>query len=297
MSYSKSLIKALDALYETKGTTQRNGTMYKYDRNYNPTVEIITPEWFNSKSYQILDTNSLSWEQLDKSKLIPDLVNDLNRKDYSYLGKSFEKDFCCWYQAYHYMPREKWGVHLRYDSILAIASDLSRKKKKQPNLLMNDNDFVKCAVLYLCIHCYFHYLLENATCLMELISDTPSLYGNYISNLYINVFNTTDCLEEALANRFILEFASECRLGRKYLQRKLSLQGDGYRNFIDYYGKKFQIGKRRLLSQIKNCTLDPPFDPPLEQILDERFSMINDIKDYNVPMWLHYAALPLYHTE
>jgi hypothetical protein len=295
MLYSDSLIKALDALYESRGTTRRNGR-HTYDRHYNPTVEIITHEWFHSDSCQILDTISMSWEQLDKSKLIHDLVNDLNCKDYRHIGKSFEKDFCCWYQSYHYLPRKKWGVHLRYDSILAIASDLSRKKKKASNL-QTQSDIVKHAILYLCIHCFFHYLLENAVGLMELISDTPSLYANYISNVYVNVFNTADCLEEALANRYMLDYANECRIDRKYLQRKLSLQSDGYRNFMDYYGKNFQYGKRRLLSQIKNCTLNPPFDSPIEQILDQRFSNTNDMIDYGVPIWLHYAPLPLHHLD
>ena len=292
MSYIEGIINAVDILYETKGSTNGNETGFSFDRQYNPMAEIITPEWFHSGCHRILQTISPTWEQLDGSRLVRKMVNDLNKKDFGLIQRNFEQSFCCWYQAYHYLPREKWGIHLRYDSILAIASDL--RDKNRLSLHLTDYDLVKSALIYLYIHCLFHYLLENASSLMELISDNPSLYGTYISNIYVNVFNSKACIEEALANRFMLQFASEYRIDEKYLKSKLLLQGEGYRDFIHFSGKNFQRGKRRLLSQIKNSKLEPPLDQPLERLLDQNLSRNIDRKELRVPIWLHYSANPMY---
>ena len=292
MSHIESMIKAVDMLYETKGSTIEKEIGSPYDRQYNPMVEIITPEWFHSDCHRILGSISPTWERLDKSRLVYKMADDLNKKDFSLIQRNFEQSFCCWYQAYHYLPREKWGVHLRYDSILAVALDLHNKNKFSSHL--TDFELVKSALLYLYIHCLFHYLLENATSLMELISDNPSLYGTYLSNIYVSAFNTKACIEEALANRFMLQFASEYRIDEGYLKSKLLLQGEGYRNFKSFTGKNFQSGKRRLLSQIKYSKLEPPLERPLEWLLDQNLSRPVDRKELRVPIWLHYSATPVY---
>ena len=289
---SEYIINAIDALYETKRTFKENEAGHAYDRQHNPIVQIITPEWFHSGCHQILRTVSPTWEQLDRSRLIHKMTDDLNKKDFSFIQRNFEQSFCCWYQAYHYLPREKWGVHLRYDSILAVASDLRNKNKLSIHL--TDYDVVKSALLYLYIHCQFHYLLENATSLMELILDNPSLYGTYLSNIYVNVFNTKACIEEALANRFMLQLASEYRIDERYLKSKLLLKGEGYRDFINFTGKKFQSGIRRLLCQIKYSKLEPPLVQPFEKLIDQNFSKNIDKKESQVPIWLHHSANPVY---
>lgn len=290
------MIDAIDNFYKNERPLEKTMVIDQYDRYYNPVAEIITPEWFYSDSYRVFNNAPLTWEKLDKPKLINTMVMDLDKKNYGAFGKEFEKDFCCWYQSYHYLPREKWGIHLRYDGVLAVASDINKrsKAKSKPH---DEHDCVKHALLYLYTHCIFHSLLENAVSLMEIVSDNDSMYGNYVSKLYVETFNTSNCIEEALANAFTLELADELRLSKRYLKHKLYRQGDGYKDFIYFSGKNLQKGKRLLLSQIKHCNLNPPLDKPLEFILDIPFTKTSSLENYAIPVWLHHSAKSMHHRK
>jgi len=186
---------------------------------HNPVSELITPEWHYSDSSQVLDNTQINWENLVE----------------------FERSFCSWYQSYHYLPREKWGMHLRYDSRMRIAALFYHNCQSVQGRKI---DSIKSAFLYLYVHDLFHNIVENAASVMELLLGKSHVYTKYYSNVYSNVFNSPNCIEEALSNGYLFLWAEECHIDRYFLNDELLKQGPGYRNFVQYTGSNFSKGNR-----------------------------------------------------
>ena len=277
------IINAVDALY-----------MYgKKDFNsFNPVAELITPEWHYSASVQILDNIQINWDNLGEFDLIKAMVDGIEKAAIpdNIVGAEFEKSFCSWYQAYHYLPREKWGVHLRYDSWLRIAALFYHRC---PSILNRKIDSIKSAFLYIYVHELFHNIVENAASIMEILLGKSHMYTKYYSNVYSEAFNSSNCLEEALSNRYLFLWAEECHIDSNFLKDHLLKQGPGYDNFIQYSGEHFSEGNRILLSQIRYGDLNPTVYDPIEQLVNIcdpfRYSSI-----HKVPIWLHRRAKPAY---
>jgi hypothetical protein len=93
----------------------------------NPIMEIITPEWYYSESYRLFENNYIEWKKLDEIKFIREMSEIIQNVDNELrLGIEFEKTFCCWYESYHYHPRTKWGIHIRYSSWLKAAAEFNK---------------------------------------------------------------------------------------------------------------------------------------------------------------------------
>ncbi len=277
---SEDIIKAIDALYSD----------YSKDliSSGNPVSQLITPEWHHSDSIEILGNIQISWDNLGKVDLIRTMADTLEQETTrdSIAGVEFERSFCSWYQPYHYLPRQRWGVHLRYDSWIKVASLFYLRS---PSALRKKLDSIKSAFLYLYTHELFHNAIENAASVMEILLGKTEIYTKYYSEVYSNVFNSSDCIEEALSNGYLFLWAEECHIDRDFLRDELLKQGPGYSNFIQYEGPNFYKGNRILLSQIKNGNLNPTTYDPLDLLLDTpgpvRHSYI-----YNTPIWLHRKA-------
>lgn len=260
----------------------------------NPIVRIITPEWYYADSQKIFNGVDIVWDNLEKVDLIQNIADNLNEIRLNGAGNDgFEASFCSWYQSYHYTPRTKWGIHIRYYSWLGIAARLNQGC---PNLISNPVASVRAAFFYLFMHSAFHYITECAASILEIILQDPSLYANYQSSVYEVVFNSNDCLEETLANTYLLARSDLCHIERGYLKEMLLKQGPGYNDFLKYVDPKFNDGTRRLISQIHTGKLNPPFDLPIEQIMN--FSNTVDYPhNHNIPIWLHKRAIPLQDKE
>jgi hypothetical protein len=143
----------------------------------------------------------------------------------------------------------------------------------------------KAAFFYLFIHELFHYFVDNATSILEITIGKSGLYTKYSSDIYCKVYGTSECLEEALANRYLFGRYKTFGMKRDYLRRNLLRQKPGYRDYINYLGGNFWKGRRQLLSQILTCDIHP-IDRPIEQILE-----MTELRDYStghrVPLWLH----------
>jgi hypothetical protein len=103
------------------------------------------------------------------------------------------------------------------------------------------------------------------------------------------VFNTSDCIEEAIANAFLFVMADECHIDKQYLEKELSKQGPGFKDFVRYQGSDFLQGIRKILSQILHGEINIAYPEPIEQILDVQ----NPICYYHgqiVPIWVHQRA-------
>ena len=82
------------------------------------------------------------------------------------------------------------------------------------------DESVVAAFLYMYFHGAFHYIVKMVSCNGSSISN-PSFYNNYYINNYLKTFNTFDCKEESLANAYLYENASKCRIHREYLKKEL----------------------------------------------------------------------------
>jgi hypothetical protein len=260
----------------------------------NPIVKIITPEWYYADSLAIFNDIDIVWDNLERVDLIQNIVDSLKETRMNSAGNdSFEASFCSWYQSYHYTPRIKWGIHIRYSSWLGIAA---RFNQNCPNLVSNPIASVKAAFFYLFMHSLFHYLTECAASTVEIILQDPSIYTNYQSSIYEAVFNSHDCLEETLANTYLLARSDVCHIERGYLEEMLLKQGPGYNDFLKYVEPKFSDGTRRLISQIRSGKLNPAFDLPVEQIMNIS-SSVDYPHNHNVPIWLHKRAIALHDKD
>jgi hypothetical protein len=300
---SRDIINAVDLLY-----AQTNENEDSYDNNnYNPVSELITPEWHYSDSFQILNNNintQINWDSLGReSGLMKTMVDSLKKATNldAIVGTEFERSFCSWYQPYHYLPRQKWGVHLRYDSWMRVAALFYHNC---PSTMERKLDSVKSAFLYLYVHELFHNSVENAASIMEILLRKPHIYTKYYSDVYSNVFNSSDCIEEALSNGYLFLWAEECcHIDRGFLKDELLKQGPGYHDFIQYSGgggfSDLSKGNRILLSQIRHGDLNPTttisYDP-IEQLVDIS-DPIQYSSIYNVPIWLHRKPKPVHQKD
>jgi hypothetical protein len=287
---SEDIINAIDTLQEHL-QTKYNRKKEEPGEHYIPISRIIRPEWHYSEISREFENVDINWYNLENFQFIRSMAENLDNVNVEvYVGSEFEMSSAAWYQPYHYLPRTAWGIHIRYDSWLRIAAKLYRSCH---SLISRSVDSVKAAFLYLFNHALFHYITENASSVLEILSGNPSLYTNYQFNLYSKLFNSTDCLEETLANSYLFEKAEQCHIDKQYLREELSSQAKGYKQFVNYLGSNFRNGSRRLISQIQKGLTNPPFDDPLEQILD-----ISNPMDYahghRVPIWLRLKAKPVH---
>jgi hypothetical protein len=251
--------------------------------------EIITPEWFYSKSKRIFEDISISWESLLKSDLINDISLNEKLSAISRRDIVFEKSFCSWYQPYHVLPDTKWGIHIRFSSWIKATSLFH---SEEPHLTSRLNNSIVAAFLYIYVHGIFHYAIENVISLMELDIEKPIVYNDYYTNKYLQTFNTLDCLEESLANAYLYENASECHIDKEYLKNLLLNQENAYANFLTYTDTEFLKGCIKLISLVKdrNKDLSNYKIKDIEQFFD--FQSLAVFKN-QVPVWLHHNPNPL----
>jgi hypothetical protein len=257
----------------------------KFDKFKNPLLSLITSRWYFSDSFRLFQDVELNWENCEKTDFVSNMANKINEFDISTPeGSSFEVSFCSWYEPYHYTPRNKWGVHIRYRCWGTLSAGLNRKC---PNLIDNPIDSVKAAFFYLYIHELFHHLIENVSSIMEIEYEDPLLYINYLSSIYSKVFNTSDCLEEALANSYLFERSNLCHIEKQYLEQKLLKQHPGYNSFINYTGAKFKDGLRQLISQIATEHSNHLYTSENSEFTN--FSYLE-----NIPVWINQKPLRTY---
>jgi hypothetical protein len=253
--------------------------------------EIITPEWHYSNNERIFENININWDSLLESEIVKNISLNFNLSTIESRDIIFEKSFCTWYQPYHLSPRTKWGIHIRYSSWMKITFQLN---KECPYLISKLNDAIVAAFLYIYFHGAYHYILENAISRIELFIKDPSLYSNYYINTYLKTFNTSDCMEESLANTYLYKHSSQCHINKEYLKNILINQGNAYADFIKFTENNFFKGSQKLLLQIINMYKDlSNYEfKDLEQFLNlksHEFILKNQI-----PIWLHYHPKPMH---
>jgi hypothetical protein len=127
------------------------------------------------------------------------------------------------YRPYHFNG-EEFGLYVYIETLsMLILSILERSELS----LRDSHTLALDAVL---THGAFHYLLERYATLNDPApQDKAELYPNYKRNVYRKVWGTADCLEETLANDFVLKaFPSWDRPQKTYLEFLYARQRHGY---------------------------------------------------------------------
>ena len=280
ISITNDIINSLDLLQDSTKQTEK-----KYLES--PIISIITPEWYYSTSEEIPNSIEIRWnpfytylrDKVDStlSTINPELYED-----------QFESTFSCWYQPYHYLPRKSWGIHIRYDSLVRMAL----KFAKNCQLLNSSiNSSITSSFFYFFTHNLYHYLFENAVTLLEIILKKPLLYQKYQYDIYEPSFNSSNCLEEILANRYLLDKCENFLLDKKYIYKLISGTVDGYKDYIKYSKKKFLLENRRLLFKVlygeeNNRTIEP-----IEQIMHIEDSI--NLSYHKIPIFINYIPKEL----
>jgi hypothetical protein len=250
--------------------------------NYrDPLVKIVGKDDYYSEAERI-ELTEIRWEDINilyegETPISPsEETSNINvREDWS----RFIFEECAWYKSFHYSLSD-WGIHIKEQCWLEIARKFFRHKQF-PNFL----ECIKSAFFFVFLHELFHYINDLAAARMEIITRNPSFYLNYSNNVYAKTFLSSDCIEEALANRYLYG-RRDTRLSFNYLYQILKAEPPGYCDFDSYSGPNFRKGRRVLMNQVLSCSIHPGRLEPIEQVV-ELVRPGDYSRGHRVPIWLH----------
>jgi hypothetical protein len=242
-------------------------------------IGLVTPEWFYSESTRIGVANKISWSTFNiRNHVVGGKIGEINTeyKDY------FEKSFSSWYQPYHLLPRDRWGIHVRRDSIRRITSRFSQNCDQ----FKNDIDYsMKAAFLYIFFHHLYHHLIENMITFMEKRYNDPDLYTKYYNETYAKSLHSTICVEEVLCIQYIFERLKE--VDKKCLKSELISSFS--------YNSDFKLdniaSQKKLLSFILTNS-EELSKSESNQI--GRYTDIDNYEEYKIPVWIHGVPKPVF---
>lgn len=142
-------------------------------------------------------------------------------------------------------------------------------------------------------HASLHYLIERYCILMDDVgNDNNGLYPTYKKKMYSQTWGTQECLEETLANAFVLKAYpqwDECN--RNYIRSLFARQRDGYSQAHDlkheHYQEFFKALERQLKGQMKGKGCNSEGNPAM----NNKPSLYGFIHK-NIPF--RFMGLPIY---
>jgi hypothetical protein len=187
------------------------------DDNVNPNVRVTEPE--------AIEIEGLDWEdfgveiegQFDFREPLSRVTDQDIEREWTG-GKT--TDSCAWYESYHF-GHKHWGIHFSEYCVLSVGERFWHHGQYKTK-----TDAIKGALLFLFLHEFFHYITDNASAVLEVVSGTPFLYDRYSRNVYMKMYSSPGALEEALAERYLFGRAKRiCKLKDKNYLRKILLMG------------------------------------------------------------------------
>ncbi|MGB9168986.1 MAG: hypothetical protein WCB31_08680 [Nitrososphaeraceae archaeon] len=251
--------------------------------------ELITPEWYFSESNQIFGNIQITWNSILNSSVIQDISRNNTRYDAIQRDFIFEKSFCMWYQPFHFIPRTKWGIHLRFSSWMKLSSYI------KDNVPFNIKESLTSSFLILYLHGFFHYILECFISNIELKTN-KNIFNKYYIDFYLDSFNSIDCIEESFANTYLYKHRSEFHLDTQFLEQMLSLQGVPYNGFkkfimIDSLNNSYEF--TLLLKKVSKELSNFDFDKDL--FLDLNSNELR--RSITIPIYTHKEPRRVYRTQ
>jgi hypothetical protein len=246
-----------------------------------PRKEIVGVEDYDSEAERF-EVEELNWEDVAfifEGEIPRREEVDLESDGINWSDFIFER--CAWYRSYHYGSTKQWGIHLKEECWFRI----SKKFYLEHVPKLTWNSAVKSAFFFIFLHEFFHYIVDVASSVIEIVTHKPNVYVDYSNKVYSKTFLTSSCVEEALANRYMYGRADSFHIERDFLREILKKQPRGYSDFTDYTGNLFWRGRRKLMSQIKYAS---PYaqDEPIEQVM-ELIEPWQYSQGHKVPIWLH----------
>jgi hypothetical protein len=258
-----------EGLLERPGSTSDPRIRIVGERDYFSEPEPIEVE--------VIDWDSI---RIDYDGPIPETGRrEPSDEDIRETWSDFVFDTCAWYQSWKYPGH--WGIHIKEACWESTATDLFRHRQ-YPSW----KDSLKGAFLMIFLHEFFHYVTDVAATMLELSSRNSRIYLDYSAKVYSATFLKPECVEEAMANRYLYGRAETLHVNSEYLYNSLLSEPPGYRDFADYVGTRFWVGRRLLMNQINECSPLPGTDLPIEQVM-ELLSPWHYANGYRIPLWLH----------
>jgi len=176
-------------------------------------------------------------EELEKLvKLIGEITPDEYGIVDSYI-KELGIEALAWYRPFHYLPMDLWGIYITLYGLRYLVSQIKKFFLHQKSI-----DALKSAFDILWHHELFHSLVELFALRCELISLQPKYIPYYLA-IYKKQY--PNCIEEALANRYVLS-RKRLRSVHPYIVAFFDRQPGYYRKYKDYLGPKFKNGREEL---------------------------------------------------
>jgi len=142
-----------------------------------------------------------------------------------------------WYVSFH--QSRKWGIYLRVRGLSYLSNFFITK-----NNLNDINERIKRAFEVLFYHEFFHFLTDIVSAHMEMVYK-KALYNDYLDFLKSSTTPNSLCIEEALANAYILR-----RIQKRFHPRIkvfFKKQPYPYSDFVNFVSENdFLKGKRKL---------------------------------------------------
>jgi hypothetical protein len=172
---------------------------------------------------------------------------------------------CAWYISFHWR-QPLWGIHILEPCWSAVAERFWRHQP--PNVYRRPIDAVRAAFFYLFNHELYHYCSDVGASLIEITKGRADVYIPHHHKIYLKTYGTSDCLDEALANRYVYGRDKTMRVSKSYLKAILLAQPGGYRDFLPFVGNDFWIGRRTQMNQFLSLQLHPRPELPIENMIE-----------------------------
>ncbi|MFW6009481.1 MAG: hypothetical protein ACOCP8_09485 [archaeon] len=193
------------------------------------------------------------------------------------------------YAPYHFYG-DNFGIYIKSRQFLSLFKNIITKTS------LNLKKAREFALDILLTHERFHYIVELYATILEHYTK-KNIYENYNYKFYVKNFRTKDCIEETLANYFILQNNPYLNMGKfNFLHSFFDRQPEGYKqakklNIINkdkfYYRLEKQITWRKNLfkfSQIQRTIIPLPL-AQFESVIGFKERKLTR-KNLNIPIYI-----------
>lgn len=213
---------------------------------------------------------------------------------------------CAWYCPIHFFGHG-WGIYIRESCILSQALDIATFVDWQAVHVPHREiarHLLRSAFYVFFLHEQFHHKVESLG-LRLLISTASDRYRPYKTNVYRRTFNTSDCIEESLANaesyrrlnepRYTRRVDPAIRAGlRRYLKWSIPQQPPGYREGVNFLSEApYRDGLYGLQSQMLDGRIPPSTPKTHWSVAPNMITSLADIAD-DIYVVLPKGALPIF---
>jgi len=198
-------------------------------------------------------------------------------------------DALAWYRPFHMDLQEKWGITILDQGIWYVARKLAEKMYSKPPYTANEIQQCRNLALdFLYHHEMFHFKVELAATMMELINPNEPIYAPYWSPQDYREWFASDVkshpmgkapLEEALANSYAWDKVyseyekDERKVVKKAIREFIKTQPDGYNHGLRLCvgGPSWKAAMNELINKLLNATDEDDLFSPHRTLLSQLF--------------------------